>query len=225
MAGVTKFCTEPADQVIHKANVGGPKNPDLSAIAELCPDLVILNTEENRKEDVEFLNDRYRTWVTFPRTLSDSADTVESMGKIFAVEERAFPFVRAIHALRPVRASIRTLYLIWRQPWMSINRDTYIHDVLESHGMKNVCADLADRYPILTTEFLHESRPELILLPDEPFLFQDRHRDEIQSQSWAADAEIEFVQGSYFCWYGTRTARASDYIRNHVAFLQKRILA
>src|SRR5262245_35700425 len=47
---VTRFCEQPGFPT-----VGGTKDPDVAAIVALEPDLVVVNDEENRREDADAL--------------------------------------------------------------------------------------------------------------------------------------------------------------------------
>jgi ABC-type Fe3+-hydroxamate transport system substrate-binding protein len=53
LVGATEWCTAPADLDVPR--VGGSKYPDLDRVRALRPDLVLLNVEENRREDAEAL--------------------------------------------------------------------------------------------------------------------------------------------------------------------------
>src|SRR6185369_15377287 len=55
LVGVTRFCTEPAAAVARLAKVGGTKTPNLEKVIELAPDLVLMNEEENKREDFQAL--------------------------------------------------------------------------------------------------------------------------------------------------------------------------
>src|SRR5687768_6301677 len=79
----------------------------------------------------------------------------------------------------PVAPPLNTLYLIWREPYMSIGGDTFIHHILERIGLKNVCADF-DRYPELKESDITSLAPDLILLSSEPYPFTDKHIGELQ---------------------------------------------
>ena len=46
----TRFCEQPAAR-----HVGGTKNPDVAAIVALAPDVVVVDEEENRREDADAL--------------------------------------------------------------------------------------------------------------------------------------------------------------------------
>jgi ABC-type Fe3+-hydroxamate transport system substrate-binding protein len=102
-------------------------------------------------------------------------------------------------------------YPIWREPYMTINRDTYIHDMLRTCGARNVFADAAERYPAVTLEEVAARRPEVILLPDEPFRFRRAHLAdfaEFRDVPAVRDGRIHLVDGKPFSWHGPRIAEA-----------------
>ena len=96
---------------------------------------------------------------------------------------------------------VRTLYLIWREPWMAAGGNTYIHDVMKTFGLQNVCAE-TDRYPQLTDEAVSDLTPELILLSSEPYPFTEKHVQEMEGV--ARTPRIMLVDGEWFSWYGPR---------------------
>src|SRR5439155_101182 len=144
VVGVTRFCVEPREAVAPKAKVGGTKTLDVSQVRQLQPDLVIANVEENRPEDVrQLIAAGLNVMVTFPRTvaagiammrqISEMTDSVETARPI--IEEAATGLAEA-RATNDARRPLRVFCPIWRNPWMSVGPDTYIHDFL------NVCGGL-----------------------------------------------------------------------------------
>ncbi len=220
VAGVSRFCIHPAEQVRSKPRVGGQKDPDLDKIDALSPDLVILNAEENKPEYIKAIGDRYRTWVTYPRTFRDAAALIHDIGRVFRVETKAADYISRIESAAQQRILDRrkTLYLIWRNPWMSVNGDTFIHDVMTLHGLDNVFAERKHRYFEVTEDEIRSADPEIIILPDEPYRFKPKHLVEFSHMDISAvkNNKIFFADGTYFCWYGTRTARASTYIHDNI---------
>ena len=165
VVGCTIYCTEPPEGVATKTRVGGEKNPRLDVIRALAPDLVIANVEENVREHVETL----RGWgipvhVTYPRTVADGIRLVGELGALLEVDERAREIEAELQArYDQVRASTagrrprRVFCPIWRRPYMTINRDTYVHDLLAVSGGVNVFGDEARRYPEVTLEQVAEA--------------------------------------------------------------------
>jgi len=219
VVGCTIYCTEPAEGVATKTRVGGEKNPRLELIRDLGADLVIANVEENVREHVETL----RGWgipvhVTYPRTVADGIRLIGELGALLDAGPRAremeaelrarYDEVRAAVAARPSR---RVFCPIWRKPYMTINRDTYIHDMLTVVGGQNVFAGAEKRYPEVTLDAVGVAGVEVILLPDEPYRFRRVHQADFASYPdlpAVRDDRIHLVDGKLLSWYGPRIAEA-----------------
>jgi len=219
LVGVTVYCREPADVVRAKTKIGGEKNPDLEKIRALRPDLVIANIEENVREHIDTLRGwGIPVWVTYPRTVADAIRMVSELGEVTGTQARAAQITGELQALyAEVSAAARrspparAFYAIWRDPYMTINRDTYIHDVLRVCGATNVFVDHPERYPTVSLDEVAARRPEVILLPDEPFRFRPVHlRDFAPYPDVPAvrEGRIHLVDGKPFSWHGPRIAEA-----------------
>jgi ABC-type Fe3+-hydroxamate transport system substrate-binding protein len=219
LAGVSVYCVEPREVMRGKPKVGGEKNPDLDAIRRLAPDLVIANIEENVREHVETLRGwGLAVWVTYPRTIDGAIGMIRELGVVTHTVERSRAMadeleerVRAVREHVAGRPRVRVFYPIWRGPYMTINRDTYIHDVLATCGADSVFADRSERYPVVTLDEAAARRPDVVILPDEPFRFRRVHLGD-----WAPfpdvpavrDGRIHLMDGKLFCWHGPRLAEA-----------------
>ena len=221
VVGCTIFCTEPRDGVAGKTKVGGEKNPKLELIRELGADLVIANIEENVREHIETL----RAWgiavyVTYPRTVAAGIGLVAELGALTGAEDEgrriAQDLDRRLDRLRVRRygrAPARVFCPIWRRPYMTINGDTYIDDMLSLCGGANIFAGLPQRYPEVTLEAVAGARPEVILLPDEPYRFRQVHVKDFSAypeMPAVRDGRIHLMDGKLLSWYGPRIARALD---------------
>ena len=187
LVGRTRFCVHPAGRVDAVEKVGGTKNPRIDRIIELSPDLVLMNDEENRNEDADaLLTAGLRVHSSLPRTAPDTAAMVRSIGialhrsreaELIAadIERRADRVKRTAQHHPPIRYAC----LIWRDPIMTVNDDTFIAGLLALPGGQNVFGAHADRYPSITPTALHDADPLIVLLPNEPFPFQARHADEL----------------------------------------------
>ena len=219
LVGITVYCREPAELLRGKTRIGGEKDPDLARIRALAPDLVIANVEENRREHVDTL----RGWglavhVTYPRTAADAIAMIRELGAVTGTAARAGALAdeldTRLHATRSAtarRPPARAFYAIWREPYMTIGADTYIHDVLAACGAANVFADAGDRYPAVTLDEVAARRPDVILLPDEPFRFRRAHLADFAPYAdvpAVRDHRIHLVDGKPFSWHGRRLADA-----------------
>lgn len=192
---VTRFCEQPGFPT-----VGGTKDPDLDAILALVPDLVVVNDEENRRPDFDALVAAGLTvHVTRVHTV---ADVAPMLAELAAAVERPVPEVVVPRSARPIGR--RAFVPIWRRPWMTSNADTYGMSVLRVLGVAGVFDAAAERYPTVTLEDAAAARPDLVLLPSEPYPFAERHVDELR----AVAADVRLVDGRDLFWWGTRTAPA-----------------
>ena len=241
--GVTDYCTRPAEAVRRLPKLGGTKNPNVKAIITLRPDLVIMNQEENRKADAEALQAAgVAVWVTHPNTVREALDLLWTIMDIFE-EPSMVPRVRLMEVAYEWTLGVtkeqtprRVFVPIWRDPWMTFNRETYVHDLLHTCGAENVFADrerryplqadlgnaeaipvddprMADRdirYPRITLDEVVAAQPDIVLLPDEPFVFAQPDADEIARLDIPAakNRQIFLVDGSLLTWHGTRIAYA-----------------
>lgn len=219
LVGITEYCVHPAQALQTVEAVGGTKTPDVRRIVALAPDLVLLNEEENRREDAAALVAAgVRCHTSMPRDCAETADMVRSIASALqrpqegqrianAIERRAG---RVQARARSARA-IRFAYLIWRKPWMSVNRDTFASNLLCQAGGINVFADCAERYPEISAEQLCTARPERVFLCSEPFPFQNRHGDELAALTGLARSAFVLADGEYLSWHGSRTPDGIDY--------------
>lgn len=218
IVGVTKFCVHPKHLRISKKVVGGTKNISLEKIKAAQPDIVLCNKEENTKEIVEQLEAHFPVHVSDIETLDDALELILQYGKLFdclmpasricsTIKKEADNFSNYIKN-RPIK---RVAYFIWKNPWMSVGSDTFIHHLLEKNNFKNVF-EKQKRYPEITEKELQDANPELVLLSSEPFPFKENHIKEIQDILPKAD--VQLVDGEYFSWYGSRLQNSFVYFKS-----------
>lgn len=204
VAGRTRFCIHPKNRVSEIPIIGGTKNPSLDKIRALKPSLIIANREENRREDVEALQDEFEVLITDIKTIEDALLAISEMGIASGAVAEAETLVNQIRNeldRTPDLPTKKTAYLIWREPWMSVGRDTYIHSVMEQWNLKNIFSDRV-RYPETSLVELEALQPDLILLSSEPYPFKEKHLEEVKAV--CSFSEICLVDGEWFSWYGSR---------------------
>lgn len=224
LVGRTRFCHTPAEGVAGVPRVGGTKNPRVDRIVALAPDLVLLNEEENRREDAEALAAAgVPLHVSFPRDAVGTAAMIRSLGAALDAEpaaeamaadlERRSAAVRARAAARRAAGAppVRWAYLIWRRPWMAVRDDTFVSALLDDAGGANVFAGAVSRYPEVSVAELAAKRPDFVLLASEPFPFTAAHADELAAESGLPRASFRLVDGELLSWHGARTAEGAEY--------------
>lgn len=208
--GVTRFCVHPADWKTRKTIVGGTKGTDPARVLALAPDLVVANREENDRAPVEALAAAgVAVWLSDIATVSDALAALRDLGRVTDRAARADALAGriadAFDAAQPPARPVRAVYLIWRDPWMTVGADTIVHDVLARGGISNAFGDRT-RYPVVTPDEIRAADPDVVLLSSEPFPFAARHVAEVQAL--APRARVALVDGEAFSWYGPRLALA-----------------
>jgi ABC-type Fe3+-hydroxamate transport system substrate-binding protein len=222
VVGITKFCVHPETWFRTKTRVGGTKNIKIDVIASLKPGLIIGNKEENVKEQIEQLESIAPVWISDVCNLEDALEMIDQIGKLTDKLEKAKEIIQKIKTKFQKLPSpfngegpgVRACYLIWKDPYMSIGSDTFIHDMLTRYGFTNVFAH-CKRYPQTSIEEIKNLSPEFIFLSSEPYPFKQKHVEKLQTQ--LPGCEIILVDGEMFSWYGSRLILAVDYFKNFIS--------
>jgi ABC-type Fe3+-hydroxamate transport system substrate-binding protein len=211
--GITKFCVHPQQWWRNKLRVGGTKKLHIDKILALNPDLIIANKEENTQTEIEFLATKFPVWVSDIGNIAQAMEMIRTVGDLVNKSAEASVLLQEIKsgfdALRPINQPKRIAYFIWKDPWMTIGHDTFIHSMINHIGWKNVYATQT-RYPETTLEVLRQLAPEIVLLSSEPYPFKEKHIAELQAI--LPDSRIQLVDGEMFSWYGSRMKLACGYL-------------
>jgi ABC-type Fe3+-hydroxamate transport system substrate-binding protein len=216
--GITKFCIHPLSWFKSKVIVGGTKVLNMQKIDDLKPDLIIANKEENDKEQILELREKYPLWTSDIISIEDSLDMIRKVGELVGRKNEALELVHRIQSnflLNKTKENkkLRTAYLIWQNPLMTINSKTFIHAMLSEFGMENIYGDNdSSRYPEISMEQLQNDQPELLILSSEPFPFGEKHRSYFAEN--LPECKVILADGEMFSWYGSRMVDAADYIKN-----------
>lgn len=214
VVGITKFCIHPNSWFRNKQRVGGTKNVDLKKVAALQPDLIIANREENLKAQIEALASLYPVYVSDIQSLPDALNMIDDIGFLTDTLAQAKTisgdiqrsFVAFGKQKWPTKKSA---YFIWKSPWMTVGRDTFIHEIMALAGFENVFGNQS-RYPEFSLAELAEKQPELIFLSSEPYPFKAKHQKELAKIF--PNARIILVDGEMFSWYGSRLKQTVAYL-------------
>jgi ABC-type Fe3+-hydroxamate transport system substrate-binding protein len=213
LVGITKFCTHPAEFCKRTPKIGGTKHFHFDVIDRLQPDLIIGNKEENYKEGIEQLQEKYPLWMSDIYTLEDALYMIREVGKLTGTLTKALEIASSIQAgfagLSPFDGK-RVAYFIWRKPYMAAGSQTFIHDMLIRCGFENVFASYM-RYPEITPEQLRATQPDYIFLSSEPYPFSEKHLAEFREL--CQESTIKVVDGEMFSWYGSRLLLSLPYFR------------
>lgn len=248
----TDYCTTPPS-IAALPSIGGTKNPRVKDILDLSPDLVLANQEENSRRDLEELAQAgVRVLVAFPKRVADGLAHLARLAMIFGLRgdshatsliKSGYEAHREAEAARAGLVPLRTFCPIWMDPLMTINGDTFISDMLELAGARNVFADRERRYPLaadlanakplskarvgerdtryprVTMQEVVARAPELVLLPDEPHPFGEEEARIFGAEDMPAAKRgaIVHVDGQDLCWYGSRSVTGIGRVRALIA--------
>lgn len=212
--GITKFCIHPDEWFRSKTRVGGTKDLKKELIDTLQPDLILANKEENVKEQIEGLAKKWPVWVSDINNLEESLAMIQQTGQLTG------KFQQADHLQNQIRTAFRSLivndkkprtaYLIWKEPYMTVGGDSFIHAMMELAGLDNVFKE-QQRYPETNTDELRSLNCEVVLLSSEPYPFREKHIEELHTQ--LPGTQILLADGEMFSWYGSRLLKVPAYFQ------------
>jgi ABC-type Fe3+-hydroxamate transport system substrate-binding protein len=220
LVGRTGFCIHPREVVRRIPKVGGTKDLKLERIRALAPTHVIVNIDENREEDAQALAGFVpHVIVTHPLAPRDNLALYRLLGGIFCRRSQAEGLcARLEEGLALVEASEAepqdVLYLIWREPWMTVGPQTYISETLALLGWRTLPLAAEDRYPAIELASF-AGRVDRVLLSSEPYHFKERHLQEVADA--VAGAEVSLIDGEMTSWYGSRAIAAMRYLITYAA--------
>jgi len=219
LVGRTGFCIHPRETLKKIPKVGGTKDVNLAAVRALAPTHVVVNVDENTRETADALRGFVpHVVVTHPLGPLDNPPLFRLLGGIFdraaEAERLCADFEAALSEARAACAGPeRVLYLIWREPWMTVSRDTYISRVLGLYGWKSWPAKSDQRYPTLKLEDCR-GVVDRVLLSSEPYPFRDKHLLEVRRI--LPRLPVDLVDGEMVSWYGSRAIAGLRYLTDYV---------
>lgn len=213
VVGITKFCIYPEHWLKEKTIVGGTKNFHIDRIKDLQPDLIIANKEENTKDLIEELAIDIPIYISDINTVDDALQMISDVGILVGKEEQSSQIISEIKQARislsnQIKKDKSCYYFIWKEPWLTIGGDTFIHAMLEQAGFNSLSKHQL-RYPELDLNNL-TTQPDYLLLSSEPYPFKQSDADFLQTKF--PDSKILLVDGTYFSWYGSRLIKAFTYL-------------
>jgi iron complex transport system substrate-binding protein len=213
VVGITKFCIHPKVWFEQKTRIGGTKTVNLDKVRELQPDLIIANKEENTKLDIERLSAIAPVWISDIYSLVDACEMIKLVGEITDSVDKANQIAERINEgfseFQSEFEGKTVLYLIWKDPYMAVGENTFIHSLLTNQlHLVNVISP-RERYPEIDLTRIAQA-PDYVFLSSEPYPFTDKHKEEIQQLF--PNSKIVLVDGEYFSWYGSRLMGAPDYL-------------
>lgn len=217
LVGRTGFCIHPREVLRTVAKVGGTKDVNLDRVRELAPTHLIADIDENRREAVEAIS-RFvpQVVVVHPQRVDDNLALYALLGGIFRREAEAARLAAEFSAARRELAAVTAtlsresvLYPIWREPWMTVTHDTYIASMLRAAGWDTLPLRAPVRFPQFSWDEPWLEDIARVLLPSEPYAFNDRDMREVTA---LAQRPVTRIDGEMVSWYGSRAIAGLRYL-------------
>lgn len=221
MVARTQFCIHPAGKVDRVPAIGGTKKVSLPKLREIAPTHAILNIDENTVEMADALRAFVpHVIVTHPLAPDDNLGLYALLGGVFGAEAQAADIAADYRSARKDLAQAarslprrRVVYFIWREPWMTISRDTYISNLLALANWETALHDPATRYPEVEITPGLVAETDLFLFSSEPYDFTQDHLDAFARDHACPAEKLHLIDGEYCSWYGSRAAAGLHYLR------------
>jgi ABC-type Fe3+-hydroxamate transport system substrate-binding protein len=219
--GITKFCVHPQSWFKTKDRIGGTKTVNIDKVHQLQPDLIIANKEENVKEQIEALAADYPVWMSDVNNLADALQMIADIGTLTGRSAVANTLIsninKAFTEMPEMEKPVKTAYLIWQKPYMTVGADTFINDMLHQCGFENIFSNKT-RYPEVSIDQLQTAHCQLLLLSSEPYPFKQKHIDELSLK--LPGTKIILADGEFFSWYGSRMLQSPAYFKRLITQIQ-----
>jgi len=221
LVGRTGFCVHPREALRSVPKVGGTKDVNLAKVRALAPTHALLNIDENEKPVAAALAQFVPNLiVTHPLGPLDNPTLFRLLGGIFGREQAAETLCARFGTAHDTLVQAarawprqRVLYLIWKDPWMTVARDTYISRTLALAGWDTLPAAATTRYPRVDLDPALLRDVELLLLPSEPYRFRERHVTALRALPFMQEVPVALIDGEMTSWYGSRAIAGMDYLR------------
>lgn len=221
LIGVTSYCIQPESLLKTKSVIGGTKKFDVDAIENLKPDLIIGDKEENYEAGINLLSEKFPVWMCDFNTLKGSLEMIamlsDVLGKLKESQSLIEEIQKGIGKLSKASGE-SVAYFIWRKPYMVAASNTYIDDVLLTLGFTNAFRE-DSRYPVVNSEQIASTKPDIIFLSSEPYPYVEKHIQELANL--CPNAYVILVDGASFSWSGPRLLHAMDYFSELVAQVRR----
>ena len=225
LVGRTGFCIHPRDRLQRIPKVGGTKDVNLQKVRALAPTHVIVNIDENTQETAQALRAFVpHLVVTHPLAPRDNLALYRQIGHAFERERETGALCAEFEEAHAEAAAVargfnaqRVLYLIWRDPWMTVSRDTYISRALQMVNWWTQPERSEQRYPTIALDETALGAIDLVLLSSEPYRFTSKHVSEIAAQT---GKRVALIDGEMTSWYGSRAIEGMRYLPRFRAALE-----
>ena len=197
VVGVTKFSYYPPEAK-QKPDVGSYVKVNIESIITLGPEIVIGTADGNEPKVVDLLEQAgIDVYIINPRNVRDVIKTIALIGHVCGVGDKADKMTRRLNervdfVISKVKGRKRPLVFLQinLKPIMTVNHNTFHHDLINMAGGINMTGDMEVNYPRISIEELISKRPEVMIISS-----MDRGgRFEVARKEWMQWTSIPAVR-------------------------------
>ena len=226
LVGNTTYCNfPPPAKLVEK--VGNMLTVDYEKIVSLKPDLIFMTVVGNSKNSYDKLKDLgMSVFVSNPKTFSGINKTFLDMGKIFNKEkfakEKISQWDSVINYTKNKSAGIQSnkaMFLVSLRPIMLAGKNTFINEIIETVGLKNIANDAKVNYPVYSREEVLKKNPDYIILFENKNLTANAVKsayEEWSELNASKQNHIIFVDPDLFARPGPRYYLAVEFLYNKI---------
>jgi iron complex transport system substrate-binding protein len=204
--------------------IGSPKALNIEGIKALSADLLLVDQNENRPEEIRELEKHFKIMPFDVRSPQAAMDAVWSIGRLLGRTDESGQLTAEIaneleqnKQVFQGQPAVRALILLWNQPYLTVNFDTYISRLVESSGAYNIFHADPIREFAIEIEDMIDNRPEIVFLATDPYPFKKRHIANFRQYRIFSKIPIQLIDGRYFSRFGPNTVEALQFLRNTIS--------
>ena len=225
VVGRTRWCDAPAE-AIAVTSVGDGLEPNVEVILSLRPDLVVFYSAVANEPAIEQIeNLGINTVGVRTDGLADLVRATRLLGVVTGTTERAESLVVSFErelaelaASRPTGPELSALILTWDNPPIIIGKTSFLNEIVELAGARNVFDDVELPSLRVSIEAIVERDPDLVLVTSDSSLTNRVDRPEWRVVPAISDHRFFLVMGNE---YSRPSFRAPSGIRRLRAALEE----
>ena len=180
--------------------IGGYNGISIEKLLMLKPDMVIAWKSGNQAEDLAQIKRLgIELHLSNPRSIEGVAKEILKLGQLTGrieqskkVAEAFTVKLNAIKATQQNKTTLTGFYQLWPEPMMTVSKNTWINQLIETCQVTNVFADSDTDYPQISIENVIVTKPQIIIIPDE------KSKRVIPTVNWQQWPEIPAVKYEQF---------------------------
>jgi len=180
--------------------IGGYNGISIEKLLMLKPDMVIAWKSGNQAEDLAKIKRLgIELYLSDPRFIEGVASEILKLGQLTGhieqskqVAETFTAKLNAIKVTQKDKTMLTGFYQLWPEPMMTVSKNTWINQLIETCQVTNVFANSDTDYPQISIENVIVTKPQVIIIPDE------KSKRVIPTVNWQQWPEIPAVKYEQF---------------------------